>query len=210
MTYEQQQQQPPAFSRPSWNNNRNNEFNRPSFNRPQNGPQNPWNKDSQRPNRDPRTLADRDPRTRPESSQSVAPPSHVSPKETTPALTKGSQPVKELHPNKLKQINDKEIPKKRTEVRKMDLTKEKSKDKHKDGQKNNKDKKKSKESKKLTEVYGTIDAKKAIKGAGLPKFKIPKKRSSIDSKESSSVSCYLKKMCFFLNFILFSVNLIDF
>lgn len=34
----------------------------------------------------------------------------------------------------------------------------------------------------LTDLYGAIDAKKAVSGTGLQKFKIPKKRPSADAR----------------------------
>ena len=34
----------------------------------------------------------------------------------------------------------------------------------------------------LTNLYGVVDAKKAIQGTGLQKFKIPKKRPSVETR----------------------------
>ncbi|XP_016839024.1 uncharacterized protein LOC100121415 isoform X2 [Nasonia vitripennis] len=166
-----------------------------SFNRPP--AVNSWggNKDGPRLNRDPRvTSGDRDPRNqhRPEQPNRSSTPT---PKE--PPLTKtikGPPPGKEVHPNKLaKQVAaEKETAsKKRPELHKLDSNKSKEKDKDKDKDKDkhkNRDKDKSKkkpgESMKspLTDLYGTIDAKKAVTGIGLQKFKIPKKRPSADTR----------------------------
>ncbi|XP_023245771.1 uncharacterized protein LOC106640107 isoform X2 [Copidosoma floridanum] len=206
MPYEQHQPQ----IRPSWNNRVNDSerfSGRPPFGRP-GGPPNSWNKDIQRPNRDPRMFSDRDPRTRPDPPRPSTPP--IPPKET-PAPFKASE--KDTHPNKSKPLPEKEVSKKRPDIGKTDVVKEKTKekekdkikdkdkhkdkdkdkDKHKDKDKNKhgeKSKSKSKSSNKpqLTDIYGTIDAKKAVKGSGLQKFKIPKKRPSYDARDTAAAS----------------------
>jgi Ni/Co efflux regulator RcnB len=95
-------------------------------------------------------------------------------------------------PQKLDVHKTKDKDKDRDKDRDKDKEREKDKDRDKSKDKD-KDKKKSKsgESMKspLTELYGTIDAKKAVKGSGLQKFKIPKKRPSIEARpEQKEVS----------------------
>lgn len=67
---------------------------------------------------------------------------------------------------------------------------DRSRDKPRDSDKE-KDKKKGKDKSSKSpwaHLYGTIDAKKAVQGTGLNKFKIPKKRPSIEAQPEQSDS----------------------
>lgn len=79
--------------------------------------------------------------------------------------------------DKLKE-KSKDLEKAKERSKDSDKSKEKSKDSDrvKDKKKNSEKSSKSQ----VSSLYGTIDAKKAVQGSGLNKFKIPKKRPSVE------------------------------
>ncbi|KAJ8678941.1 hypothetical protein QAD02_014728 [Eretmocerus hayati] len=162
--------------------------------------------------RDPRAAHDRDPRPPPDRDPRNPPDRGPRPPPTsTPTVPKKPPTGKEAHPNKFVKpsvpdrdnVNKKQPdlfkPDSRTNKDKEkdgrgkdgDKYKDRSKDRERDKSKHRdkdryKDSSKTKSSEKketsAASLYGAIDAKKAVQGSGLQKFKIPKKRPSFEQQ----------------------------